>query len=109
MPLWKLKLLDALDEVEIAYLHADDARFALALNEARTCVAQSTLEVNEDWRPIQSAPRTGCKVDLWIAAQPLAYRLADCWWDRACAGWRSASLGSMVPGTPTHWREIVGP
>lgn len=33
-----------------------------------------------DWQPIETAPRDGTIIDLWIVDQGGGHRLADAWW-----------------------------
>lgn len=72
-----------------------------------------------DWRPIETAPRDGTEVDLWVSG-PGARRVADCRWARpTLANWgdRYGDDGDLPAqwvtrngfaldrrnGIPTHW------
>lgn len=74
-----------------------------------------------DWQPIETAPRDGTQVDLWMsaAANDFAngpehnYRETDCWFSESRGGWvknygRDGILpvGERVRDVPTHWRAI---
>lgn len=72
-----------------------DAFYGGESNDAREMMraALSVVREAEGWRPIESAPRDGAPIDLWV---PGIGRVTDEWWD---GGWG-------VPGGPTHWLPL---
>ena len=80
------------------------------------------------WMPIESAPRDGRVIDLWVSGD-FARRLPDCFWgkpDHCCGeagqycdsewnslpnGWVDSTLNEPIGGddAPTHWQPLPPP
>ncbi|MGZ8907296.1 MAG: DUF551 domain-containing protein [Methylobacter sp.] len=65
------------------------------------------------WQPIETAPRDGTLVDIWMSGQkaPDGYRQADCWFDGK--NWchefgREGPIeaGFYIGDIPTHWMPL---
>lgn len=52
-----------------------------------------------EWRPIETAPKDGTVIDLWV---PEFGRLTNEWFDPEDDSW-------TFPGQPTHWMPIPEP
>lgn len=70
-----------------------------------------------DWQPIETAPRDGTKVDLWVVHSDGQHRHPDCIYmdaqteDGQDIGW-TVQMGFAVyglNGTPTHWMMVDAP
>ena len=71
-----------------------------------------------DWKPIETAPKDGTKVDLWVewpGQSPAAGRVPDAEWTDLY-GWSYRSLTGEGDfgiehqgGQPTHWRPRPEP
>lgn len=64
------------------------------------------------WRPIETAPKDGTRVDLWQQG----HRVTDAFWDEGEEWWCIDSLYSdgepcplAVSPEPTHWRPLPAP
>ncbi len=81
----------------------------------------TTRASDTGWRPIDTAPRDGTRVDLWVIHPDRpGYRETDCRWETDDEGseWFDRR-GGMVEGfkildqpyliRATHWRPIPGP
>lgn len=94
---------------------------ALHLRGAHGCsisvVRQALIaahEAEDGWRPIETAPKDGTKIDLWCVSDgmigtrvPYAH-----WCDRWCFwGDEAADSDFLVHeyGEPTHWRPLPPP
>jgi hypothetical protein len=77
-----------------------------------------------EWQPIETAPRDGTKVDLWIRNVGWSgYRVTDCFWGCVGSGavlrpftgqengWYYQVPGEriMIDKTPTHWMLVEPP
>jgi hypothetical protein len=70
-----------------------------------------------EWRPIESAPKDGTKIDLWVVPPPGlishgAGRLVDCWFFEG--GWRTEDHAAdegwdYVVWEATHWKPLPAP
>ena len=63
-----------------------------------------------DWKPIETAPKDGTIVDLWVGSE----RIADCYFEREA--WRHWWIGGFdqmdsvkIDGEPSHWMQIPSP
>lgn len=58
----------------------------------------------DGWRPIETAPRDGTRIDLWIPSDGLwdAHRACDCYAEDGC--WFS-ELGHVMDISPAFWRS----
>lgn len=83
-------------------------------------------EAADGWQPIETGPRDGTVVDLWVKGK----RMADCYWsfarndkgkrvdDPVWDGWccdtgKPGPSGfnpypNLINGKPTHWRPVPG-
>lgn len=85
-----------------------------ARERANTESAESALaQLKEGWRPIETAPKDGTRVDLWV---PPYGRIVNCLWDVAANRWVARGepdeegCDEIAFGPrPTHWREIPAP
>lgn len=80
----------------------------------RAVVAEVAALLDTPWRPINSAPKDGTRLDLWVEdgreadatwAEPKLSSLGPCWCRWAydeCFGWINQAIG----GTPTHWQPL---
>lgn len=61
------------------------------------------------WQPIETAPRDGTVVDLWMTAnnKNSGYRVTDCWWSTLCECWISPG-GDFSP-LASHWMPLPAP
>ena len=71
---------------------------------------------NKDWNPIETAPKDGKPVDLWVDFTGEFGRVPECYWCDSRQIWLTSSdesLGdsfmNVGPLIPTHWIRIVGP
>lgn len=67
-----------------------------------------------EWQPIETAPKDGTRVDLWVEVSLLgAGRETDCYWDRGAWFIPANNYGdgcSTYDGQmPTHWMPIPEP
>jgi hypothetical protein len=70
------------------------------------------------WRPIETAPRDGSCVDVWVPEAGQGYRVADARWQQPISRWTThvelgiwgwyALDGKRLTG-PTHWRPLPEP
>lgn len=78
------------------------------------------------WQPIETAPRDGRLLDLWVPGEFFG-RMADCFWgtpDHCCGeagvycdsdwhrlepGWIVSALNAPVDAEPTHWMPLPDP
>ena len=78
--------------------------------------------MTEGWQPIETAPRDGTLVDLWVRLPDgSAIRLADCYWGRDQRGkrgkcWHAPYMDYQAEYGPvprnhaiTHWRPLPAP
>lgn len=68
----------------------------------------------DDWRPIDSAPQDGTKIDLWghWPERDRWTRTADATWDEERCDWKVNGFYAAQYAHPprfTHWRAISGP
>jgi len=66
------------------------------------------------WRPIETAPKDGTRVDLWVRAQHngMEFRQPDCGWNGDIEDWRSEQLPhplSRYHWTPLFWMPLPPP
>ena len=63
------------------------------------------------WQPIESAPKDGTLIDLWLVFEDNdSGRAPDCYWSNPANQWQQVGVrGSAVMGTPTHWFLPVPP
>jgi hypothetical protein len=60
-----------------------------------------------NWKPIETAPKDGTAVDLWIDFR----RITDAYWRKGPMGegWHYASGEGMDDSQPTHWMPLPPP
>jgi hypothetical protein len=90
-----MKQIDELDAM------LNEAQEAAGMDDHVTLLAWIRERRAEDWQPIETAPKDGTKVDLWIAGK----RETDCSYREEAWGW--ADLKVRIAGNPTHWRPIA--
>jgi hypothetical protein len=66
------------------------------------------------WQPIESAPKDGTKIDLWVhfAEDDRSYRQADAYWNADEGTWQLGQYHTgqfLYPVTPTHWMPLPDP
>lgn len=73
--------------------HDPDEEFEEWMNEKKTELVIS------GWQPIDSAPKDGTKVDLWVRIRPSKMdepeshkRFTDAWWDEGRNDWKLGRL-----------------
>jgi len=79
-------------------------KYSIAVNE----LAELKAKLDKaKWQPIESAPRDGTPVDLWMAAtnEYDAYLIPNCSYDVDDELWFEGELVE-VDGTPTHWMPL---
>lgn len=89
--------------------------------ETRLRFLLEALTARQAWLPIESAPRDGTKVDLWIGQFPRQalvatepHRAADCWfsggewWVYDERGEDEANCRTSIHGA-THWLPLPAP
>lgn len=94
-----------------AYMHVD------AWNNRPTIAAYQRIEELEaelgGWSPIEDAPKSGCKVDLWVRYDRGGWqRVADAHWNEKLNGWQLGDHNVsdfMVPPVITHFMMPPGP
>lgn len=82
---------------------------SLELTLAKAALA--FIDSQEGWRTMDSAPKDGTYVDLWVpeSGQQDGHRLADAYYHRT-DGWRSRSHSLINgPQVPTHWQPLPTP
>lgn len=102
------------DDFQRAYdWFCDEARAILA--------ALSDRHAGEGWQPIETAPRDGARVDLWIVRLSSSgrhhdeHRVPNCYWDARKDRWRTSWLRAdghpPIPANyvPTHWMPLPAP
>lgn len=65
-----------------------------------------------EWRPIETAPKDGTMVDLWVANwKPNGMRVTNCFWARAANCWKLDILAIGYDPLPeiTHWMPLPEP
>lgn len=105
------RLLEIIDQLEIAHIHKDDWRFGAEIGEARKRLSELLLH-DDDWLPYHTAPKTGIRVDLWGTVGDGQGRYADCVWDGSDRKWHCGAADVFVDPRQakiTHWRPLVGP
>jgi hypothetical protein len=110
---------------EWAMSAADDVWTALANNEANGREAEMALfsqallsayergRAEREWQPIETAPKDGTKVDLWVIFKEAGpRRFPDAHWNDKLGGWQLGeynALDYMTPPTITHWMKVPPP
>lgn len=66
-----------------------------------------------EWRPIETAPKDGTRVDLWASWDDCGVRLANAFWDtgRRFPGWVISvnDYGVLDERQFTHWMPLPAP
>ena len=58
-----------------------------------------------EWQPIETAPKDGTDIDLWLHG----FRVADCYWDKVAGEWCDSDGDRLTENVvdygqgPTHW------
>ena len=67
------------------------------------------MSENPNWKPIETAPRDGTKIDLWVKlAKDLELRIPECQWNPSWGHWVSSKNEHYIH-TPTHWMIPIDP
>lgn len=63
------------------------------------------------WRPIETAPKDGTIIDLWVRPYiGIAYRACDYWWLESAGVWRTHVRRDIpLRCKVTHWRPVPTP
>ena len=65
-----------------------------------------------DWQPIETAPKDGTMVDLWVTAfHGKNCRLTDMWWSES-TGWRGgrrSEFNEAMAKRATYWMPLPPP
>jgi len=66
----------------------------------------------DDWKPIETAPKDGTRVRLWVDYGHLGFLEKHASWKVSTVSevkkWRG-DAGFPIMGEPTHWQPIVPP
>lgn len=67
-----------------------------------------------EWQPIETAPKDGHVVDLWVTTfcfgRERETRYADCYWSKSRSKWMKGGYDFETDGmTVTHWIRIGTP
>lgn len=65
-----------------------------------------------EWQPIETAPKDGTEVDVWVAdGTGGGYRIADAYWCASRERWRFNGQIHDIAWTddPTHWMPLPSP
>lgn len=60
----------------------------------------------DDWRPIETAPKDGTRLRAWGGGMEWHVRWTGGWTGYSVGGW---ILDNGIAINPTHWQPIVGP
>lgn len=83
----------------------DDAPIEAAARIEALAAEITVLRAAQEWRPIESAPRTSHSILVWCEDRRNCYTV--CWWDNA---WRHfGGRDSALTETPTHWLPLPAP
>jgi hypothetical protein len=105
-------------ETEAKNLWADLGFVNDRLNQT-PAISQALLSAYErgraerEWQPIETAPKDGTKVDLWVIFKEAGpRRFPDAHWNDKLGGWQLGeynALDYMTPPTITHWKPLPAP
>jgi len=84
--------------------------------QARAAVSAYLAASGDGWQPIETAPKDGKAIDLYVLG-PLGFgrRLPFVWWGLDPDGWYGTTINAdgsnAISGglTPTHWMPIPAP
>ena len=84
---------------------------AIELNVDTLALDQLAYMRADDWQPIETAPKDGSAIDLWVTHTDRAWRETDCFWvdDEDGEGWHNSYDFLRSNITPTHWMSIPKP
>lgn len=116
---WESDSADHLSEIKRLLKEAEDERAELLWENERL------HDLAGGWKPIDSAPKDGTEIDLWVPGE-FAGRYAECYWGKPmhCCGeygslcdddWHSLDDGWVYggigapPDEPSHWRPLPPP
>lgn len=61
------------------------------------------------WYPIETAPKDGVLIDLWVSGYDDGCRISDCYWSVDDQIWWDTAGGGCVLEKPTHWMPLPPP
>ena len=68
-----------------------------------------------EWQPIETAPKDGTQVDVWVVFPSQSYRVADAHWNETAGesgAWQLGSFHEMQfteRPVVTHWMPLPAP
>lgn len=87
-----------------------DEPFEMVIDAGFVAALRTVLDALPEWNPIESAPRDGTRIDIWV---PREGRLVNCWHQNGLWLFDSSIIDDDTPGVvyeaPTHWMPIPPP
>ena len=85
--------------------------YAEGIHDALAAI--NAIPALDEWQPIETAPKDGTPIDVWVIDVNSAYRKTEifwntdthCWWDND----QYYGQGGPMDGTATHWRPLPKP
>lgn len=86
--------------------------FAAAFAAARSAPSPATRPVGDGWRPIESAPKDGRIIDIWVQPKrdSIGHRIADVKWDEGRWALAYSGIAGETVGHPcVAWQPLPAP